>query len=482
MNLRAAVINLARRQAGLSWNRCGTEKEGRPRGSWTTIEEGWTPLHSAVCGRHYEAVKLLLKLGADLSAVAGSGDTLLHIAASACDPAIVNVLLDHGANVSDTNYLGETPMHSVASASIAAESTRMANHFKCACTLRHEQEEKHDHRDYSRSDCVRILLQFGGDIGTQNDLGFTPLALAVQISNQDVVNAILDHTSIASECVPEEEYIRLLQHCGPEVKAEILQRVADVATETTRSRGAWQDLMFRACPVKNSELVALALERGAIWPKKSLDTANPFLEAIINGHLPTVSLLVGASAGPEEVDNLGRNGLHLACLGNPNPKYDTLFIDLQDNSKYLIIRELLLNGARCNARTPGGDTALHFAAVTGKLEIVRDLIALRASVDMRNKRGETPLHSAVSTWIFPDIVEHLLQNKACPSAQDLAGYTPLHKIRYRRSEGVRAMQLLLSHGCDASIRARNGDMAHHSTFKRGQLGSLQNVDGVWRDC
>jgi ankyrin repeat protein len=95
------------------------------------------------------------------------------------------------------------------------------------------------------------------------------------------------------------------------------------------------------------------------------------------------------------------------------------------------------------------------------------LIGLGASVDMRNKHGETPLHSAVSTWIFPDIVEHLLRNKACPSAQDLAGYTPLHKIRYRRSEGVRAMQLLLSHGCDASIRARNGDMAHHSTFKRG---------------
>ena len=453
--------------AALCWSQRGNESRSRPHRNWSIIEPGWRPLHSAVGGGHVDAVHLLLKHGADLSSKDNSGETALHTAASACFPGIIQVLLDHGANVSEKNAAGDTPMHSVASAPIATKNTKMANRFKCACTLRHEEEEKHGHVDHSKLDCVTKLLAFGADINAENNLAFTPLILAVQAGNEDVVNAILSHVSESSENLSKDGYLMLLRHCGSGANAKLLQQVSDVATETIESKAAWNDLLFKACPVGNHELVDLALQKGAIWTRKNWDDANPFLEAVVDGHHPTVKLLLEAGANPDEEDELGRNSLHLACYTKPDKEYKTLFVDFMDNNKYMIVRELLLHNAQYNSRTPSGDTPLHFAVVAGRLDIVRGLIALGSSVDMRNKRGETPLHVAVSTWIFPDIVEHLLRNKACASAQDLSGYTPLHRIRNRRQEGIRAMELLLSHGCDTSIRARNGDMAHHSTFKRG---------------
>jgi ankyrin repeat protein len=148
---------------------------------------------------------------------------------------------------------------------------------------------------------------------------------------------------------------------------------------------------------------------------------------------------------------------------------------------------LISRGAEPNAKTPDGNTALHFAVTTGKIGLVRLLLQKGASVNIRNNCGSTPLHAAVSEWIFPDIVEYLIQNGASPSAQDKSGYTPLHIIRQRGDDGVRAAEILLRNGGDPLIRARNGDMASHTAIKRGnwaifklllEAGALVNAEGA----
>jgi ankyrin repeat protein len=457
----------------LSWHTGGRTDKNRPHDNWSTIESGWTPLHSAVCGGHVEAVEFLLLNGAKASLPAEGEETALHIAASACFTGIVELLIQHGADISRVTSAGDTPMHSVASASIATKNTHMVNRYKCACTLRHEEEEKQGHEDHSKSDCVAALLRLGANLDDQNKLGFTPLALAVQAGNEYVVNAILSHASKSSRNLSEAAYLKLLQDCSPEANAKVLRIVTEVTTETAESKAAWYELLCKACPGGNEELVALAIERGAIWRRKSWEGANPFLEAVRHEKLETVKLLLEAGAQPDEADEHGCDALHLACRANPNEAImgllPTLTVNYSDTSKYLIVRELLLHSARKDSRTHSGDTPLHFAVVAGDLNIVKGLVGLGASVNTRNKRGETPLHAAVSTWVFPNIVEHLLLKHACASAQDLAGFTPLHRIRDRRAEGERILELLLKHGGDASIRARNGDMAHHSAFKRGNL-------------
>lgn len=59
--------------------------------------------------RHLEAVKLLLDLGADISASNGQGDTVLHAAAFVGYNAIAQFLFDRGAPLNLKNKAGQTP-------------------------------------------------------------------------------------------------------------------------------------------------------------------------------------------------------------------------------------------------------------------------------------------------------------------------------------------------------------------------------------
>ena len=154
-------------------------------------------------------------------------------------------------------------------------------------------------------------------------------------------------------------------------------------------------------------------------------------------------------------------------------EYKSLSIEHRNRSKEFMVRDLYRYGAEVNARANDGNTPLHFAVMTGKVALVKTLVDSGACVDIRNKLGETPLYWALHAWIFPDLVDYLLQKGACPSAQDLKGYTPLHKIRYSRKESDRAVELLTKNGADPLIRAHNGDIAIHCASRRGHLSLIQ---------
>ena len=60
-----------------------------------------------------EAVKFLLKLGADINAVDNNGETAMHGAAYKCLPLVVQFLADHGAEIkiwSKQSKHGRTPL------------------------------------------------------------------------------------------------------------------------------------------------------------------------------------------------------------------------------------------------------------------------------------------------------------------------------------------------------------------------------------
>ncbi|KAI9667744.1 MAG: hypothetical protein M1821_000561 [Bathelium mastoideum] len=76
---------------------------------------GNTPLHVAArAASRSEALKCLLKHGANIDAKNSKGQTALHLAAQGTDAASVKLLLDYGANVNIKSNRGGYPLHSAA--------------------------------------------------------------------------------------------------------------------------------------------------------------------------------------------------------------------------------------------------------------------------------------------------------------------------------------------------------------------------------
>jgi ankyrin repeat protein len=72
----------------------------------TISAAGTAPVADAVMARDREAVKTLLKNGADVNAAQGDGMTALHWAARNGDAELTQMLLFAGANVKATTRLG----------------------------------------------------------------------------------------------------------------------------------------------------------------------------------------------------------------------------------------------------------------------------------------------------------------------------------------------------------------------------------------
>jgi hypothetical protein len=67
------------------------------------------------------------------------------------------------------------------------------------------------------------------------------------------------------------------------------------------------------------------------------------------------------------------------------------FREVSNREPVEAVKLLLESGAKVNAVTPAGDSALHHAAFDGKLEIVRALAAGGADLNLKDGSGKTAL-------------------------------------------------------------------------------------------
>lgn len=137
-------------------------------------------IQSAALGsKGIDVVELLLQNGADIGAVDGSGNSVLHIAASAGPMSLYSAymtryLIGAGASVDATNDLGQTPLH-IAVTTIAKET-------------------------------VSILCKQGGKIDTPDAKGKTPLEKITESwANDDEYGYLV------------EQYTQLLESFGTRV-------------------------------------------------------------------------------------------------------------------------------------------------------------------------------------------------------------------------------------------------------------------------
>src|SRR5262245_5132698 len=90
-------------------------------GAWLTAAPSGSPVADAAMRGDRDAVRALLKQGADVSAAQGDGMSALHWAAERGDAALVEMLVYAGANVGGVTRIGHyTPLHLASKAGSAA--------------------------------------------------------------------------------------------------------------------------------------------------------------------------------------------------------------------------------------------------------------------------------------------------------------------------------------------------------------------------
>ena len=136
---------------------------------------------------------------------------------------------------------------------------------------------------------------------------------------------------------------------------------------------------------------------GSYWENVARATA-------LNDASKVRQLVGGGGGNPNDVDDNGRTGLHIAAI----------------NGNLQIAAILIKAKAHLDVKDPLGNAPLHLAAERNQIEMARLLLDVGAAVDPDNRNGMTPLMIAAGRGNI-EIVQMLLAKGANARKTDFTG-------------------------------------------------------------
>ena len=329
---------------------------------------GPSDIANAAQSKNAEAVKKLLKDGADVNAAQGDGMTALHWAALNGDAELASMLLYAGANVgAKTRIGGYTPLHlaaqvghaSVIAPLVAAGAPVAASTSTGATAL---MQAAHS----GSVDSVRILLENGSDPNVKETAnGQTALMFASAADRVDVVKLLLSRGADLEATSRVEDFSALtmssqVDQNGVPVQAQAAQR-GDVPgvtrpfnyNELIGKHGGLAALHFAARQGSMATAEALIAAGADINQQGAGDRTTPMIVAAVNGHFDLVSMLLDKGANPNLVSEAGMFPLYAVINTQWQPRsfYPQPRAYLQQKTDYLaLVKKLLEKGADPNAR------------------------------------------------------------------------------------------------------------------------------------
>ncbi|XP_055604737.1 rabankyrin-5 [Uranotaenia lowii] len=390
-----------------------------------------TLLHQAILKEDSKTAVFLLNQGADMNALTADQESPLQLAIHCRLPDVVDALCIRGVSFSAPDNKGDCPLWCALQSEQFEIASVLVKHGVdtdcwgagpdgCLQTLLHRAI------DENKEQAAQFLIRSGCDLdsprqpGAQGEGGdeakdkASPLHLCCQWGLRNVLHTLIDHGANVNAV-----------NCD-------LKTPLHIAIEN-----------------HHEEIIGILLCHPGIDLKIRDKSGNtPFAAALqYRNNKAAQNILERLPNAAEQMDQRGRNFLHLAIMRDDlESVLFLLSIHVDVNSrvhdvnqtpplhlaaaseKEMLIRNLILAGARLNDRDATQKTALHVASERGNVAAVSALLQNGGDFDAVDGDGNNALHIAVREGHIAVVRELLTESELNAEIVNLKGRNPLHEL------------------------------------------------------
>uniref|UniRef100_A0A8C4HNB4 Ankyrin-2 n=1 Tax=Dicentrarchus labrax TaxID=13489 RepID=A0A8C4HNB4_DICLA len=343
---------------------------------------GETALHMAARAGQVEVVRCLLRNGAIVDARAREDQTPLHIASRLGKTEIVQLLLQHMAHPDAATTNGYTPLHiSAREGQVETASVLLEAGASHSLATKKGFTPLHVAAKYGSLDVAKLLLQRHAPPDSAGKNGLTPLHVAAHYDNQKVALLLLDkgaspHTMAKNGYTP-------LHIAAKKNQMEIATVLLQYEAETNILTKQGVTPLHLAAQEGHADMAALLISKGAQINVQTKSGLTALHLAAQEDKVAVAEILAknGANldhfSGCKIIVFILLNLLHyhniLQCFFNASANGYTPLHQAAQQGNTHIINLLLQNGAKPNAITVNGNTALGIARRLGYISVVDTL-------------------------------------------------------------------------------------------------------------
>ncbi|CAI9725691.1 ankyrin-3-like isoform X1 [Octopus vulgaris] len=268
---------------------------------------GIRPLYQSAMGGDFELSKLLLENGADINAVDGNGDTVLHAAAYGNSFDLVKLFIELGCDINKQNDKGETVLWPTISSSNFQITEYLVKHG--ADINLQEKTEKmtplHIAIAAHNIKAVRFFIESGCELNKCNTNGQTPLLLACEKGDDEVVEMLLAQPRCKRNCSSSIAPLHIAVEYG---HLAVVKKLVEGGWNINQMNNVGQTAVQLACSLDSMNMVKLLLMYGcdlnahASFPllvhlgadddDSPFFVQEPFYSATVNKNIDMIKLLI----------------------------------------------------------------------------------------------------------------------------------------------------------------------------------------------